>query len=384
MDTRFLDQARATRSGEELDLERLAAYLRVFLPASPAARAAAPLLFGPELGERASFPDQLVVEQFPSGYSNLTYLLRLGPLELVLRRPPFGNVVKSAHDMGREYRVLSALQAGFPQAPKPYLYCEDDQVIGAPFYVMERRRGIVLRQVLPPGLELPPARMAALCEALVTCLAGLHQFDYRAAGLANLGRSEGYVERQVQGWIGRYHQARTDEWPAFDAAAAYLQQTQPQLFPAGSEDAALIHNDFKFDNLLLDPEQPDQILGVFDWEMCTIGEPLLDLGTTLAYWVEAGDDPALRATAFGPTALPGAFDRVRLAEAYAARMGKSPSADQLLFAYVFGLYKLGVIVQQIYARYVKGLTRDPRFARLGGLVDLLGRVACAALDRGRL
>lgn len=360
---KHLDGARTTRPGEELDLARLEPYL---LAQVPEAR-------GP-----------LEVEQFPSGFSNLTYLLRCGDLELVLRRPPFGNRVKSAHDMGREFFVLSALHPVYPKAPRPYFYCEDEEVIGAPFYVMERRRGVILRRQLPAGLMLPPVLASRLCQSFVEGLAELHKIDYQKAGLGELGKKEGYVERQVRGWIDRYQKAQTDTWREFDEAGAWLVERYPTLFPPESASGALLHNDYKHDNLLLDPNDLTRIVGVFDWEMCTVGEPLLDLGTTLAYWVEAGDDKALRSQAFGPTALPGSFTRVQLAERYAEQTGADLSGDRLVFGYVFGLYKLGVIVQQIYYRYVKGHTTDPRFAQLGQLVGMLGRVGAAAIIRGSI
>src|SRR5206468_2501277 len=224
--THDLDTAAPVRAGEELPVASLEAYLAEHLP-----DAAGPL----------------VVEQFPHGHSNLTYLLRLGDQELVLRRPPFGNQVKSAHDMGREYRVLSKLSAVYPPAPHPYVYCEDDSVLGAPFYVMERRHGLVLRKTLPKGLTLDPARVRALDVALIDNLATLHMLDYRAAGLGDLGKPEGYVNRQVSGWVNRYAAARTDDVPEVERVARWLTEHQP-----AESGAALIHNDYKFDNLLLD------------------------------------------------------------------------------------------------------------------------------------
>lgn len=359
----FLDGARAIRTGEELDLAKLEPYLLAKVPGAKA---------------------PLSVEQFPSGFSNLTYLLRCGELELVLRRPPFGNRVKSAHDMGREFFVLSRLNPVYPKAPRPYVYCEDEEVIGAPFYVMERRRGVILRRSLPPGLMLPPVLASRLCQSFVAGLAELHQIDYQKAGLGELGKKEGYVERQVRGWIDRYLKSQTDTWPEFEQAGAFLLERREALFPSGEARGALLHNDYKHDNLLLDPNDLTQIIGVFDWEMCTVGEPLLDLGTTLAYWVEPGDDKALRAQAFGPTALPGSLTRMELAARYGEATGADLRGDRLVFAYVFGLYKLGVIVQQIYARYVQGHTRDARFAQLNQLVGLLGRVGAAAIERGTI
>lgn len=349
----WLDESQPPREGEALDLAKLEPYLREHLPEAG----------GP-----------LEVEQFPSGFSNLTYLLRAGDLELVLRRPPFGNRVESAHDMGREYRVLAALCEVYPQAPRPYLHCDDESVLGAPFYVMERRRGVILRQETPPGLVLPPILAERLSEAFIDHLALLHTLDHEAAGLGDLGKPEGYVERQVVGWTKRYEKCQTDSWEELDAAAAWLHAHMP-----AESAAALIHNDYKYDNLVLDPYDLTRILAVLDWEMCTVGDPLMDLGTSLAYWTEATDDAQWRAIAFGPTSLPGSLTRRQLADHYARRTGLD--ASNLTFYFCYGLVKLAVIVQQIYFRFFNGHTRDERFAKLNQMVGILGRVAAQAIER---
>ena len=352
----WLDASRPPREGETLDVEELEPYLNEHLP---------------EAGGK------LEVEQFPSGFSNLTYLLRLGDLELVLRRPPFGNRVKSAHDMGREYRVLAKLSEVYPLAPRPYLYCDDEAVMGAPFYVMERRRGVILRRELPPGLELTPVLAQRLGESFIDNLARLHTLDYEAAGLGDLGKPEGYVQRQVTGWAGRYQRCQTDSWAELDQAAAWLHEQRP-----AESAASLVHNDYKYDNLVLDPEDLTSIIGVLDWEMCTLGDPLMDLGTTLAYWTEATDDERWRASGFGPTSLPGSPTRRQLAERYGQQTGFEVS--NLTFYFCFGLFKLAVIVQQIYYRFFKGHTQDPRFAHLNEMVGLLGRVAAGAIERDEI
>jgi aminoglycoside phosphotransferase (APT) family kinase protein len=351
-----LDQTVPVRSGEELPAAALEEYLSRKLPGAAGS---------------------LVVEQFPQGHSNLTYLLRLGEHELVLRRAPFGNLVKSAHDMSREYRVLSKLWAVYPPAPRPLLFCEDPGVMDAPFYVMERRRGIILRQRLPEGLAIDPPTARRLSTALVDSLAHLHSLDYRAAGLGELGKPDGYVARQVTGWAERYGKARTDDMPAMDRLAAWLAGRLPV-----ESGAALIHNDFKYDNLVLNPRDITRIVAVLDWEMATVGDPLMDLGTTLGYWVEADDPPALRHSATGPTALPGSLTRREVVARYAEQTGRDVS--DILFYYVFGLYKIAVIVQQIYARYVRGHTRDTRFARLNALVAVLAEQADRSTESGRL
>ncbi len=352
----WLDSARPPREGEGLDLEKLEPYLRAQLP---------------EVEER------LEIEQFPSGFSNLTYLLRAGDFELVLRRPPFGNRVKTAHDMGREYRVLAGLSEVYPLAPRPYLYCDDESILGAPFYVMERRRGVILRRQLPPGLELSPVIAGRLGEAFIDNLATLHTLDFEAAGLGDLGRPEGYVERQVTGWAKRYQRVQTDSWEELDQAAAWLHAHMPPDLGA-----SLVHNDYKYDNLVLDSADLTRIVAVLDWEMCTLGDPLMDLGTTLAYWTEAGDDARWRASGFGPTSLPGSPTRRELAERYSRQTGFDVS--NLTYYFCFGLFKLAVIVQQIYYRFFKGHTQDPRFAKLNEMVGLLGRVAAGAIERDKV
>jgi len=318
----------------------------------------------------------LIVEQFPHGHSNLTYLLRVGDQEFVLRRPPFGNQVKTAHDMGREFRVLSKLSAVYPPAPKPLFYYDDTSVLGAPFYVMERRRGVILRRVDCPGTTIDPPTARRLSTALIDNLALLHGLDYRAADLADLGKPEGYVTRQVTGWITRYANARTDPLPEMDRVAQWLTEHQP------TESApALVHNDYKYDNLVLDHEDPTQVVAVLDWEMATVGDPLMDLGTTLGYWVESGDPESVRANAVGPTTLPGSLTRRELVARYAEKTGRDVSG--VLFYYCFGLYKIAAILQQIYARYVRGHTRDERFAHLIERVAALGRQALLAQEAGR-
>jgi aminoglycoside phosphotransferase (APT) family kinase protein len=352
----MLDRAGNLRSGEELNAARLSAWLRDRQPGAG---------------------QPVEVSQFLQGHSNLTYLVTLGADEYVLRRPPFGNVVRTAHDMGREFRMLESLAPVLPEAPRPLLYCDDPSVLGAPFYLMERRRGIVLRQRLPPGFELDPELAGRLSDSLTALLVRLHAVDYRAAGLGGLGHPEGYVERQVRGWSERYAAAATETVPEMDAVAQWLAKRLP-----AERGAAVIHNDYKFDNLLLDPDAPARVVALLDWEMATVGDPLMDLGSALAYWIEPDDPPELLAAAMGPTHLPGMWTRARLAEEYALRSGRG--IDGISFHYCFGLFKVAVIVQQIYARYVRGQTRDPRFAGMHRLVAVLARQAARAAERGTL
>ncbi|HEX7182174.1 MAG TPA: phosphotransferase family protein [Thermoanaerobaculia bacterium] len=354
----MIDATRAVRPGEELDAAPLRAWLADHLP-------------------EAAGSAELEIEQFPGGHSNLTYLLRLGDRELVLRRPPFGSKVKTAHDMGREYRVLSRLHAVYPKAPRALACCDDPAVIGAPFYVMERVRGVILRhQKLPPGMELAPEDMRRISEAAVDGLAELHAVDYEAAGLGDLGRPAGYVERQVTGWTERWKGSRTDDVPDVDNAFAWLAGNLPP-----ESGAALIHNDYKYDNLVLAPDL-SRIVAVLDWEMTTVGDPLMDLGTSLGYWMDPDDAPGLRALPAGPTTLLGNLTRTEVAQRYAERSGRDVS--DILFYYVYGLLKIAVIAQQIYYRYKQGLTKDERFAGMIGAVRLLGRRAAEAIGKGDL
>ncbi len=352
----LVDEPCAVRDGEALDLVALDRWLAAAMPELTGA---------------------LHCEQFPSGYSNLTYLLRKGDAELVLRRGPVGSQVRTGHDMAREFRVLSALAPVYRAAPKPLAQCTDADVLGAPFYVMERRRGVILRRVLPPELGVTPPMLRAMCTALVDELAALHAIDVDAVGLGGLGKPEGYVGRQVEGWLGRWEKARTDDVPDIDALGMWLRAHVP-----GESDVTLVHNDYKFDNVVLDPDGPTRIVAVLDWEMCTIGDPLCDLGTTLGYWAQADDDPAWQAMAFGPTMAPGALRRDELVARYAERTFRDVS--NILFHYALGLLKIAVIVQQIFFRYRQGLTKDPRFAALDRIVVVLGRTAMGAIAAGRI
>lgn len=361
-----IDRPAAVRAGEELDLERLSRYLVENLP---------------EAGEPHTGDEGLEVLQFPSGFSNLTYLLRFGGRELVLRRPPFGSRVKSAHDMGREYRILSRLGPVFPKVPEPLLYCDDEEVLGAAFYVMEWVRGEILRPRMDAAEAPDPQRMAAIAQTFLDTLVELHGVDFEAAGLGDLGRPHGYVERQVEGWIGRYRKARTDEVPEMEAAARWLAANRPGASPRESE-ARLIHNDFKYDNLVLDPRNGVEVVAVLDWEMATLGDPLMDLGTSLGYWVDPDDPPELRALQLSPTTFEGNPARAEIAARYGEASGRD--LGDLVFYYVYGLFKIAVIVQQIYYRYRKGHTSDPRFAHLDQGVFGCARTAVQAIAKRRI
>jgi aminoglycoside phosphotransferase (APT) family kinase protein len=339
----FEDCPTAVRPGEELDAQKLEPFLRGHFP-------------------QASGP--LRIEQFPSGHSNLTYAVHLGEREFVLRRPPFGSKVKSAHDMGREFRVLSRLHAAYPPAPEVLLFCDDPEILAAPFYLMNPIRGIILRRDLPPGLDFSAPTARRVSEAFVDNLATLHGLDYQAIGLADLGKPDGYLERQVRGWIERYAGSKTHEYPEVQAIAEWLTQNMPP-----SQAATLIHNDYKYDNAVLDSTDLARIVGLLDWEMSTIGDPLTDLGTALAYWVNADDPEPLQKIRWGPTNAPGSLTRKEIVERYTQKTKRDVS--HIAFYLSFARFKLAVIVQQIYYRFHQGLTKDPRFASMPGLIQVL-------------
>lgn len=352
-----LDEADEVREEERFDPERIRPFL---VQAFPGAE-------GP-----------ITERQFRKGHSNLTYLVAIGDHQAVLRRAPFGAKVKSAHDMHREWTLLSALRGLYARAPRPLAFCDDESVLGARFYLMERVEGVILRgDGSSSGLDLTPGLLRATSTALVDNLADLHAVPVAGTPLAALGKPAGYVGRQVKGWTERYFAARTDLVPEIEAAAAWAAANMPP-----ESGATLVHNDYKYDNVVLDPSDLSRVVAVLDWEMATVGDPLLDLGTALGYWTDPDDPPELRAHAFGPTHLPGGLSRREVVERYAARSGRA--VNDVLFHYVFALFKLAVIVQQIYRRYKDGHTSDPRFAPLIHMVRVLGTQATRALDRGRI
>lgn len=351
------DQASRIREGEELPAEVIDPYLKAHIP-------------GLEGTPRIS--------QFPGGASNLTYLLEYPSQELVLRRPPFGQKAKSAHDMGREFRILNRLNAGFPYCPKAYLHCTDVSVIGAEFYVMERVKGIILRENMPPELGFSPEQTRALCQSFIDKFVDLHNVDYQACGLADLGKPEGYVQRQIDGWIERYERALTPDAPSWEPVKAWLRDKMPADHPK----PGIVHNDYRFDNVILDPDNPMQIIGVLDWEMTTIGDPLMDLGNTLAYWIEADDPAPVQLMRKQPSNAPGMLTRREFVDYYAERAGIR--IDNFDYYYTYGLFRLAGIVQQIYYRYFHGQTQDKRFARFVQLNALLEQMALQVIGKSKL
>ncbi len=350
-----IDQARAVRQGESLDADAIETYLRdtLDLPGGP-----------------------IQIQQFHSGYSNLTYLISVGKTDLVLRRPPFGKKARTAHDMEREYRILKALKPVFPYVPTPLAFCDDPAVMDVPFYVMERLTGIILRKDLPDEDPLDAAWAERLCRKWVDVLVELHHMDYQNGGLADLGNPRGYVSRQVEGWSRRYRDARTEDVPDFETVMGWLAANMPAEHPM----AALLHNDYKFDNVILDPDRPDRIIGVLDWEMATIGDPLMDLGASLGYWVDEADGKEMEMIRTMPTNAAGMFNRKQIVKLYGDKTGIA--IDNFAWYYCFGLFRLAVIAQQIYYRFYHGQTKDERFRMLGFAVGILERAALKVMETG--
>lgn len=340
-----VENARAVREEDAFDVAAVDAWLRTLKGTSEHAPASA---------EIAALDGPPLVRQFRGGASNLTYLLSYPERDLILRRPPPGAKAASAHDMAREHRIQEALAPVYPYVPRMVALCRDQQVIGSDFYVMERIEGTILRSRIPPELGLDERSTRRLCESAIDRLIELHQIDPAAAGLAAMGKGAGYVRRQVEGWSERYRAAHTWNVPSFERVMSWLDERQP-------DDVAskIVHNDYRFDNLVLAPDDPGRIVGVLDWEMATVGDPLMDLGGALAYWVQADDDRLMRALRRQPTDAPGMMTRGEVLERYATSTGMD--VEDWTFYEVFGLFRLATIIQQIYKRYHLRQTRNRAF-----------------------
>ncbi|MBT3531620.1 MAG: phosphotransferase family protein [Gammaproteobacteria bacterium] len=331
----LVDKAGNIREGEELDLDRLRQHLE------------------PVLGAKVS---DLQVRQFPGGHSNLTYLLNSGDEQWVLRRPPFGSTVKSAHDMSREYKILSALKDVYPYSPVPSHFCDDHDVIGCDFYLMSYIEGLVIRRDYPKDLVLSPEQIRQQLFNFFDVLSELHSVDLVEAGLDTFGRPEGYVKRQMDGWCRRWEDAVTPDTVNCDNIIKWLQDNMP----AESGKASVIHNDYKMDNVIFSLDDPLKVIGVLDWEMSTVGDPLMDLGCTLGYWTQISDPDFFRESRTMPSDIPGAPTRAEIISRFQQQTGIA--VDNFPFYFCFGLFRLAVIGQQIYYRYYHGLTKDERFA----------------------
>lgn len=351
-----MPEAVSPRKGEEIDIARLGDYLRT----------------------RISTPfEALEVSQFPAGSSNLTYLVKVGSSEYVLRRPPIGNTVATAHDMDREYNVLQRLSIVYPLAPEPFLFCEDTDVIGSEFYLMERREGRIIRGEVTESVSGSKDVQARLVSSFIGALAELHSVDFGFAGLGSIGNPEGYPKRQVEGWTKRYLAAKTHDHAELDEVIEWLNERVPK-----ESGAAIVHNDYKFDNVMIDLADPTRITAVLDWEMVTLGDPLMDLGTTLGYWMSAAEGEEMLSMPFNPRVLMKNFSRRQLVEMYAEAVGRE--LPDMLYYYVFGTFKIAVIAQQIYSRFARGATQDPRFAKFDQFVSSLGRIAAEAIHKGHI
>ncbi len=337
--------SRAVRKGEQLDWQALDAFLKLKL---------------------AFLQGEPEISQYPAGNSNLTYRLRYPDHDLVVRRPPFGTMAKSAHSMAREYRVMTALRPQFASVPEALLYSDDESVIGAEFYVMRRVEGQVLAGKIPAEWEFSKADTRRFCVAFWKKLIELHQVDYLQVGLEDFGKPQGYAQRQVTGWNRRFQNAKTPDVDAFEDLQRWLEDN----IPAQSATASVLHGDYRIDNVILDARDPCKILAVLDWEICALGDPLMDLGNALAYWIEAGDPDFLRGLNLQPSNAPGMLSRQEILELYGQETGRDTT--NFTFYYTYGMFRNAVILQQIYFRYFKGETQDKRFSAFGRVAQSLG------------
>ena len=351
------DKAGIIRTGEEIDPTAVKKFLQNNIP---------------------GLTGDIAITQFQNGFSNLTYLIDIGGRQMVLRRPPIGAKVKAGHDMGREYKVLKALYPVFSYCPEPLAYTEDTSIICSPFFIMDKLSGIILRKDIPRELAFSEAQAKQLCINLIDLLTDIHGIDVKKAGLDFIGKPNGYVKRQVEGWSKRYQKAKTKDAPDCKIIMEWLKDKMPQ----DTDHPTIVHNDYKFDNVVLDPGRPEQIIGVLDWEMTTYGDPLMDLGNSLAYWVEKNDPDEIQMMRTMPTNMPGALTRQEILDYYEKQTGRS--TRQFDFYYCFGLFRLAVIAQQIYYRYYHKITDNKRFAMLIFVVIALEKTALKLIESSEL
>jgi aminoglycoside phosphotransferase (APT) family kinase protein len=345
------------RKGEELDLAAVDAVLKASID---------------------SLSGKPQLHQYASGASNLTYALDYPERRLVLRRPPFGKIPKSGHDMHREYRVMTALKPVYPAVPTTLFYTDDKDIIGAEFYVMERAEGHLIHNDIPKAWGWGEEKTRELCLNYIDKLIELHQVDYKAIGLEDFGKPEGYVERQILGWNRRYEKVITDDVDAFEDVRQWLDDNRPKT----EKGASVLHGDYRIDNLILDQNDPTKINAILDWEISALGDPLMDLGNTLSYWIEAGDSPAMQMMVRQPSTAPGMLSRQEFLDYYAEKTGADVS--NFHFYYVYGIFRLAVIIQQIYYRYYHGQTEDPRFKSYAQMTNLLGNTARERIQSGKI
>jgi len=338
-----IDKAGAVREGEELQIEPLRIWLDEHI---------------------GDLQGDMQVSQYSGGASNWTYCLSFDNKSLILRRPPAGTKAKGAHDMGREYRLQDALKPVYDKVPTMLGYTDDESVIGAEFYVMEKLDGIIPRKHFPRGVSLSASQARQLCTVALDELISLHNVDYKAANLTHIGKGAGYAERQISGWITRYSKAKTWNVPSAKKVMMWLENNMPS-----KESICMTHNDYRFDNLVLNANDPTQIVGVLDWELATLGDPLMDLGNSLAYWVQADDDFLAKSTQRQPTDLPGMMTRKEVIAYYCEKQNLEPKA--FAFYEVYGLFRLAGIVQQIYYRYHHKQTRNKAYKNMWVFVHYL-------------
>jgi len=344
------------RRGEELDAAAIDAVLKTVIP---------DLKGAPK------------VAQYASGASNLTYALEYPERRMVLRRPPVGDKPKSGHDMHREYRIMTALKGVLP-VPDTLYYTDDTSIIGSEFYVMDRVDGHLIHTEIPKDWNWGTQEVGALCENFFSTLVALHQADYKALGLADFGRPEGYVNRQITGWNRRWENAWTEDVPKFDDVCRWLDENQPRQ----ETGAAIVHGDYRIDNCILNLKDPTQIDAILDWEISALGDPMMDLGNTLAYWIEADDPPFMQMMVRQPSQVKGMMSRQEILTFYADRTGADVS--NFIFYYVYGIWRLAVIIQQIYARFYRGQNDNQRFKDYGQMVIALGKLARHKIKTGKL
>ncbi|NRA70432.1 MAG: phosphotransferase family protein [Gammaproteobacteria bacterium] len=357
MTNTLLDQAKAVRTGEELDENAVADWLRS--------------------DTKLSLSGQPIITQYAGGASNWTYCLDYPEQSIILRRGPKGTKAKGAHDMAREFKLQQALKPVYGYVPEMLAYCDNNEILGTDFYVMEKLTGIIPRKNLPKNLLTTPNQTRQLCHNMLDCLIELHQVDYQQAGLEHLGKGAGYTARQISGWSERFQRAKTWNVPAASSVLHWLNSNMPT-----EERICITHNDFRFDNLLLDENDYTKILGVLDWELATLGDPLMDLGNTLAYWVEHNDDFLAQQSRRQPTHLPGMLTRTQVIEYYCQKT--KIDVDEFTFYEVYGLFRLAAIAQQIYYRYHHGQTNNPAFKHFWVFVHyLLWRCKKAIKSQGK-
>jgi aminoglycoside phosphotransferase (APT) family kinase protein len=349
------DKPIGIREGEELDILKLQKYLSSNLSES----------------------SNIKISQFPNGFSNLTYLIKQDKTEYILRRGPHGATIKSGHDMHREFKILTKLKQVYNKVPKTIHYCEDKSIIGVPFYLMERVKGVILRVNNTSNKLIKPELMAKIADSFIENFNKIHSVDIYKTKLNEIGKAEGYNKRQIEGWVKRYDKSKVDDFPLLEKTAKWLYNNIPN-----DDLNSLIHNDYKYDNIVLDTNDLSQIRSVLDWEMCTIGNPLMDLGTTLGYWTNHNDSDLMKKLNFNPSSVIGNPTREELVHKYSLKSNKN--INNIIFYYVYGVFKISVIVQQIYYRYKLGLTKDKRFEKLDVVINDLALVASQAIERKKL